>query len=274
MNRTKVHIGLLACCLAWSSAWPFAAAADAPKRAGSAAQEAARARWNTRLEALDPIRPLEYLELAEDVSDAAASDEERRLAAELFGLAGALDTARLGQSAMLGLSMLAQDSAERERTRAGAAILGARGASADRARSDAGAMLDDADPQSVDALGRAFSAHRRGDGRRALNALRQARAEELLDAVGPRLPGGAAAFRDECRAMRSGGGTLADDATVRQQHLVELALRRGASASLGIEMALTGDLPLVEIDLSDPISVWRVDPRRPWWRNGRWTAGR
>jgi hypothetical protein len=270
MNRTTARILLVACC----SAWSFAAAMPSSEAMTPAPQGAMREHWAERLASLDPIRPLEYLELAEEVADAAESDEERRLAAELFGLAGALDTARFGQSAMLGLSMLAQDSAERERTRAGAAMLGARGASADRVRSDAGAMLDDADTQAVDALGRAFSAHRRGDGRRALNALRQARAEELLEAVGPRLPGGAAAFRDECRAMRSGGGPLADDATVRQQHLVELALRRGAGASLGVEMALTGDLPLVEIDLSDPVSVWRVDPRRPWWRDGVWTASR
>ncbi|MFM7051732.1 MAG: hypothetical protein ACKOYN_06325 [Planctomycetota bacterium] len=236
--------------------------------AGEARPEGAE-RWKDRLERLDPLDPLGYLELAEEVADAAEREDERRLAAELYGLAGALDVPRLGRSAMLGLSSLAREPAERARTLAAAAILGASHGGSAAASAE---PLSQATDQQIDALARAFSYHRRGDGRRAMNALRQSGADELLEAVGPVLPGGAAAFRDECRAMRSGGGPGADPETARAQMLIELALRQGRAAPLGVEMALTGDRPLVEVDLSDPQSVWRVDPRRPWWRNGGWAS--
>lgn len=238
--------------------------------AGAAAARPAQVdRWKARLERLDPLNPLGYLELAEEVADAAQGDDERRLAAELYGLAGALDVPRLGRSAMLGLSSLATDPTERARALAAAAILGASAGGVQAGPADALSLATD---QQIDALARAFSYHRRGDGRRALNALRQSGADELLEAIGPVLPGGAAAFRDECRAMRSGGGPGADPDTARAQMFIELALRQGRAATLGIEMALTGDRPLVEVDLSDPASVWRVDPRRPWWRNGGWAS--
>lgn len=226
-------------------------------------------RWTARLERLDPLNPIGYLELAEEVADSAQDDAERRLAAELYGLAGALDVARFGRSAMLGLASLAADPAERARALAAAAILGASAGGAPSVPADPVSLATE---QQIDALARAFSYHRRGDGRRALTALRQSGADELLEAIGPVLPGGAAAFRDECRAMRSGGGPGADPDTARAQMFIELALRQGRAATLGIEMALTGDRPLVEVDLSDPASVWRVDPRRPWWRNGGWAS--
>jgi hypothetical protein len=68
----------------------------------------AESRWDARLARLDPVRPMDYLELGEEVADQAGSDAERRLARELFGYAGALDPTRLGRSAMLALASIAR----------------------------------------------------------------------------------------------------------------------------------------------------------------------
>ena len=157
--------------------------------AGAAAAQSTRAtanRWSDRLEALDPMRPLDYLVLAEEVADAAASEGERQLARELFGLAGALDTERLGRSALLALAQFASDPRERDRALAAAEIVGGRGGSLRVFR---------ADPEQIEALSRAFSFYRRGEGRKALNVLRQADADAVLDEVGRAIPGGAEAFR-------------------------------------------------------------------------------
>jgi hypothetical protein len=56
----------------------------------------------------------------------------------------------------------------------------------------------------------------------------------------------------------------------RRQLEIELALRRGETRSLSLDIALLGDEPLVEIDLADPKTLWGVDPALPWWREGRW----
>lgn len=237
--------------------------------AGSAPAQDAAARWSARLAKLDPVRPLDYLELAEEVADAAASPEERALARRLFGLAGALDSRRLGRSAMLALASLADSDAERVRALAAAELVGgsalARGESAGVAQT-----VRERDAQQLEALARAFSLHRLGEGRRALAALRQADADLLLDAVGPALAGGAEAFRAECRAMRGASQLPSDPAAVARQHAVELALRRGELRSASLDLLLHGDDPLPEIDLADPISTWGVDPARAWWREGAW----
>ena len=40
-------------------------------------------RWDERLARLDPVRPMDYLELGEEVAERAESDDERRLARQL-----------------------------------------------------------------------------------------------------------------------------------------------------------------------------------------------
>lgn len=235
----------------------MAPTADAVARQASAPPS----RWEERLARLDPLRPLDYLELAEEVADAAQDDDERALARELFGLAGALDTERLGRSAMLALAALATDATARARATAAAELVGGKGVVRESLRFE---------PAQIEALSRSFSHYRRGDGRRALVVLRQNGAEALLEAVGPRLPGGAQGYRDDCAAMRSSGVQVLDPEMLRRQLEIELALRRGELRSLSLDVALRGDGPLVEIDLADPKALWGVDPARPWWRDGRW----
>jgi hypothetical protein len=221
-------------------------------------------RWNERLEALDPMRPYDYLVLAEEVADAASSERERQLARELFGLAGALDTERLGRSALLALAQFASDRRERERALAAAEIVGGRGGLLRSFRIE---------PEQLEALSRAFSFYRRGEGRKALNVLRQADADAVLEEIGDAIPGGAAGFRAELEAMRGGGAARPDPQSVRRLLLLELALRQGDGRAVSLDMLLRGDEPLIEIDPSDPAALWQVDPTKPWWRNGKWSGG-
>lgn len=223
--------------------------------------QSSTARWQARLARLDPLRPLEYLELAEEVADAARDEDDRELARKLFGLAGALDTERLGRSAMLAIAALANDASSRARAEAAAELVGGQGVVRESLR---------VEPGQVEALARSFSYYRRGDGRRALTALRRNGADALLEAIGARLPGGAQGYRDECAAMRSSSVTVTDSELVRRQLEIELALRRGELRALSLDVALRGDEPLVEIDLADPQALWGVDPSRPWWRDGAW----
>lgn len=68
-----------------------------------------REQYRSRLEALTPERPREYLELAEEVADSSATAEARRLVVELYTLAFAIDLndggdRRLAASACKGLA--------------------------------------------------------------------------------------------------------------------------------------------------------------------------
>ncbi|MFM1823337.1 MAG: hypothetical protein RI967_1603 [Planctomycetota bacterium] len=242
----------MASAIAHAHAHPAPAAATAPP-----------ARWNERLGRLDPLRPLDYLQLGEEVADAATTEEELALARTLFGYAGALDTARLGRSAMLALAAIAPNDLERSRALAAAEIVGGRGLARGAER---------VEPAQIASLSRAFSFHRRGDGRRALSALRQDDADALLESLDAAIPGGAQAFRDEARAMRSSGGLATDESAIRRLEDIELALRLGPLRPVSLDLVVAGDAPLVEIDLADPASVWRVDPARPWWRDGAWSG--
>ena len=231
--------------------------------AAARAPVSAADRWDARLAKLDPVRPMDYLELGEEVADAASSEAEKRLARELFGLAGALDPARLGRSAMLALASIADTDSERARALAAAELVGGRGA---KRRTLV------AEPAQLESLSRAISFHRRAEGRKALGALKQDNADELLEKVGEALAGGAQVFREECKSMRAGAQPVTDEDAVARGMLVELALRAGELRAPGLDMALFGDGALPEIDLSDPESTWSVDPKRAWWRGGKWSG--
>jgi hypothetical protein len=235
------------------------------------------ASWEARLAALDPARPIEYLELAEEVADGlpranagqaaaqGAPDGTRALARQLYGLAGALDTARLGRSAMLGIATLAEDDDARRRAELAAELVGGRGAMRETLR---------VDPAALESLSRAFSYYRRGNGTKALAALRQSGADALLDAIEKGIPGGAQSFRAECRAMRGANRLPADPETESRLLFVELALRRGEVRGVGLDILLEGDAPLPEIDLADPQALWGVNPKRAFWRDGGWKEPR
>jgi hypothetical protein len=235
--------------------------------------------WNARLLALDPARPADYFNLAEEISDAfpaqatgvagstatnaAQNEAQRELARQLFALAGALNTPIFGRSAMLAISELAISTQSRERALAAAEIVGGRGEKKSVFRPESA---------QIEALARAFSFYRKGMGTKALSALRQSDADALLDAISDAIPGGAAAMRVECKSMRANTRVYLDPQHERTLMLIELALRRGELRGLGLDIVVHGDRPLIEIDRDDVASLWQIDPKRVWWRDGAWSA--
>jgi hypothetical protein len=73
-----------------------------------------------RLEALDPSRPQEYREYAEELAEKKLDPEARLMAVRLFQIAAWLDPAKTGHGALLGLVSVARPGAEEARFRAAA----------------------------------------------------------------------------------------------------------------------------------------------------------
>lgn len=230
--------------------------------------------WDARLAALDPRRPLEYLELAEEIADAvppsAEADELRALAKRLFALAGLLDRERLGRSAALGLLTLETDRLQRTRLEAVARLL-APTASVEAAASgriDAGAAV---------AVSEAFSALRRGRGSQGTSALRTMGADELLERYGASLPGGAKRFREDLKVFRSGSMRPEIDRARREamfaiDDAVLAAAAERPDGRFSTDLARGGDAPLLEVDTLRLETVFGTDLSRPLWRDGQWAG--
>jgi len=230
--------------------------------------------WEERLSALDPSRPLEYLELAEEVADAippaAGSDELRSLAKRLFSLAGVLDRERLGRSAALGLLTLETDRLQRTRLEAVARLL----APTASVEASASSRID---ADAAVAVSEAFSALRRGRGGQGTSALRTAGADELLERYGAALPGGAKRFREDLKVFRSGSMRPEIDRARREAMLaiddaVLAAAAERPDGRFSTDLARGGDAPLLEVDVTRLETVFGVDLSRPIWRDGQWVA--
>lgn len=260
---------LLACGIAAAlgSSAPPAKAPSRPAAPSVAAPAAPSARGtiDARLASLDPARPLDYLALAEDVSDRAAEGPagaaDRALAQQLARLAGALDVGRAGRSAALFLAYVAESDDERRRFQSLAEVLGGRSAAAQGL----------GDPGAGVALLQAFAAYRRGDGTDARRAIGRDGAAELLDAHPAILQGGAARFRADCDAMRSGIPPVFSRAQSEALHALAGSVIGGRPRSWSEALVHTGPAPLPEIDLRDGRALFDVDPAACLWRDGRWT---
>lgn len=237
----------------------------APPRAQDAAPTRASGSVAARMAALDPSRPIAYLELAEELVDAAPSDSrgdaDRAHAIELAGQAGALDVAGLGRSAALFILDASRDPVQRARMSALAEVLGSGGISAGSAIPSAASR---ADPSAVLALARAFAAYARGQAAPARAAIGQRGAAELLDEHPELLPGGAARFRADCDRMRDGVAPVFTAAQADALHaLIGAALSPG-SRTWSESIALYGRAPLPDFDLSKPGELFGVTvPRKP-----------
>jgi hypothetical protein len=235
---------------------------------------AAPAGWEQRLEALRPDRPLAYFELAEEIADAATTDRERELARQLLALAGALDEPRLGRAACLALADLAEDPRQRARLRALAWLLAER---YEQAIALDEAMRDQEDaplsPVALAAVTEALSLYRRGQGARALAALRTPGAADLLEANDRLLVGGANRFLEDCRLYRNGERrpTLSP-ADVTQMLRLEAALLAGPQRSWSGELLLRPGQTLVEVDPEGMAQTLGVDVTRAVYRDGRWVG--
>jgi len=253
----------VAVALAASLAMTAPPAGGAPARPAPAA---ASGSIEARLAALDPARPLDYLALAEDITDLAAAGEpgaaDRALAQRLARLAGALDVARAGRSAALFLAYVAGSEDERRRFLSLAEVLGGRGAAAQPV----------GDPGAGAALLQAFAAYRRGDAAEARRAIDRPGAAGLLDAHPAILQGGAARFRADCDAMRSGIPPVFSRAQSEALHALAGAVLGGRPRSWSEALVHTGPAPLPEIDLRDGKSLFGVDPAACLWRGGAWTT--
>jgi len=222
----------------------------------------------TRLEALSPQRPLEYLELAEEIADAATTDAERQLARRLYALAGLLDRERLARSAALGLLAIETDRRQRERLDALARLLSP---AVEAVPSRAFAVRRDA----AVALSEAFSAFRRGRGSQGTSALRVPGADDLLDRYGLALPGGPQRFREDLRAFRAGSvrPEIAPEARAATFALDEALLSAAGDRPdlrFSSDLVRGGDAPLPEVDALRLESVFGTDLSRPIWRDGQW----
>lgn len=225
--------------------------------------------WSERLEALDPARPLEYFELGEEVEDQATSPEERALARQLFGLAGLLDRQRLGSSAALAIANLEARGIARDRLRAAAKLLTPPGTpnlsvTSAPALSEAGRL----------AFCNALAALRRGDGGRARRHLGTADSIEVLEALGPLLPGGVAGFERDLEYYDGGQRPDLTESEIEAHLVVELNALEPETPGWAASLRATGAAPLLVVDLEQLDRLFAVDPTRPWWREGAWVGRR
>jgi hypothetical protein len=229
--------------------------------------------FSDRLTALNPADPMAYFELAEEVADVADSSQQGALAQRLFGLAGVLDAERLGRSAALALADLEQDELRRRRLLALASLLGS-----DELISPGlgvpsvgyGEADDEPSTAAVMSMLEAFSHYRRGKGSKALSALREEGAMELLERYDGFLRGGINGFLEDCKLYRGElRPSLSQSDLIRMLRL-EVALLAGDERPWSAELMVSRGRPLIEVDPMRLEDVFAVDASRPLYRNGRW----
>lgn len=271
------------------------------------AQTPATPTRSERLAALRPDNPLAYFELGEDVASAPVGIDDRDLARSLFVLAASLAADRkpdertspdwLASSACTALVTLADNEPERRWLRALAGTLAPEESRTAVQRAGEAASADSA----AQDLAAALDSLRAGYGQRAAKLLERPGVDELLDRYEKLLSpdgrsGGAARLRAlvarfggcrECRnerVVRDRNGTrlcptcggrpgpkLDGDELVGQLRLESL-LVNGIQRSWAAQTIADEGAPLRELDVLSLADAYRVDPAKPWWRDGRWSA--
>lgn len=229
--------------------------------------------WTARLEALRPSDPEAYFELAEEVADVAETDGEWRLAARLFGLAGALDPERFGRSACLALADLEASLPARRRLLALASLLGGGGIAPGPVTEGPDGFGSEPSAETVMAVTEAFSHYRRGEGPRALTSLREPGAMELLEECHPFLAGGSRRFLEDCKHYRGQLRPTLSSADLIRMLRLEVALLAGDERSFTSELLLRSGRPLIEVDPERLEETLGVDPSVASYVNGRWVRG-
>lgn len=268
LHGGATRLNVVVCVLCASLAWTTLHRANAPTSASaSTIAPPAGVDWNVRLEQLRPQEPERYLELAEEVEDAADSQSDRDLAKRLYALAGALEPERLGRSACLALAQMEEDEQLKRRLKALAALLpGVTGGVV----MESSAIVTDWTPAAAAAAGEAMSYYRRGDGMRALAALKEPGSDALLQQFGRMLPGGYARFIEDCKAYRGQQAPTLSSADVIRMLRFEASILSGRERSWANEALLTGAPALIEVDPMQLQESLGVDASRPLHRNGRW----
>lgn len=232
----------------------------------------ASTKWESRLTALNPLEPMGYFELAEEVADEATTTEDRALARHLFGLAATLRSESLARSACLALADLEADEQERRRLRALAMLMGGQGEFAVHSGTEEehASRFERFSSATVLAVTEAISRYRKGNGAQAAAALRKGEADQLLRACDRLLPGGYNRFIEDIKQYRGQAKpTLSANDQLRLLQL-EAALLAGSDRSWSSELLVSNGLPLIEVDPGRLAETLNVDPTRSKYAAGRW----
>lgn len=226
-------------------------------------------KWNDRLELLDPSRPLDYFELAEEIADGAQTVNERALARELFGLAGLLDRETFGWSAALAIADLESLPASRQRLLAAAELL----ADSDQVDQSSKRARDTSREGRL-AFCRALGALRRGDSARARRHLDKADAKVAMEEFIFILPGGGQRFENDLQVYSGGLRPDLSGQEIESHLVAESMALAPREASWSVMLRATQSASLLVIDLDRLDRLFGVDPTRPFWREGRWVDRR
>jgi hypothetical protein len=196
---------------------------------------------------------------------------DRDLAKRLYALAGALEPERLGRSACLALAGMEEDEQAKRRLKALAALLPGMGAGAGGGVAVAAtASAPEWSAAAATAVGDALSYYRRGDGPRAMIALKAPGADVLMQQYGRMLPGGYARFIEDCKAYKGQQAPTLSSADLIRMLRFESSILAGRERSWSSEALLTGGPALIEVDPMQLQESLGVDASRPLYRQGRW----
>ena len=218
----------------------------------------------TRLEALDPTNPRAYFELAEDLAES-NSDEERRLARRLFGLAGRIDREKYAASSALGIAELATDPRTRNRLRAAATMLPGGSPLL------IGSLRQKIDGQTAFQVSEAFGEFRTGRMVKLRRLFDDPVVRRLFETSDDVLPGGVDWLEEASKNGRRGPElSQADQLALLRFELMLLESGRPTWSTL---LAVEGDPPLLEID-AEGLDRLLLDEEKiqPLRRDGRWVA--
>ena len=220
-----------------------------------------------RLEALDPARPLAYLELAEELADTLppGPSDDRAMARRLYGLAGRLDPDGLAASAALGLASLASDDRMAARYRAAAALLDP------EVNARSGTARPEVDLETAFEISEAFGAFRSGRAVALRRLLADPTRERLIRSWDDALPGGVEWLRSQVDAGLRNEPSLTRGDTLAMVR-VELALLDLGRPSWSTLLAIDADPPIIDLR-PERVPEMLLDEdalRRPVRRAGAW----
>ena len=218
--------------------------------------------WVDRLEQLDPSRPLEYFELAEEIADTGTTPEERLLALELFALAGQLDFDQLGQSSILAIGYFSTDPIQKERLQIAANLL-----SKERLFQGRDQQSSFSSQEDQFRFGQMLGAVRSGEIQRARELLKSPGVRSLLFEYGDLLGLDPVDFLEKLES-RSPIGISSE---LTRQLLVEWTVLDRPGLNWSAELLASGGAPLTIIDIVDLGALLGADADRPYWRGGGWS---
>jgi hypothetical protein len=222
--------------------------------------------WETRLSELDPARPVGYFELAEEISDAARTQEDLRIAGHLFALSGLLDRTHLGRSAALALADLAEDELIRRRLQLAAFRLSDAGGG----RMETEAILEHSREGRL-GFCLMLGAYRMGEGARARTYLSRADARAVLETMSSMMEGGRERIEREIELYLDGRRPRISGSRLEEQIAIEMLALSPTEMPWSTSLLLDKSRPLMVVDLRRMERLFgNVDVSKPYRRFGRW----